>query len=68
MIFDCTRTLLIGKMSYIWFSGFAEALDDSFDIVVPQDVYALYAIDILAPSFVSIIRSYIMFDYIVARI
>lgn len=40
-------------------SGYTEALDDSSDIVVPQDDYGLYAIDILDPSFVSIIFFYI---------
>ncbi|XP_024990820.1 phospholipase A(1) LCAT3 isoform X2 [Cynara cardunculus var. scolymus] len=32
-------------------TGYTEALDDSSDIVVPQDDYGLYAIDILDPSF-----------------
>ncbi|KAJ9552813.1 hypothetical protein OSB04_016858 [Centaurea solstitialis] len=32
-------------------TGYVEALDDSSDIVVPQDDYGLYAIDILDPSF-----------------
>ncbi|KAD5960578.1 hypothetical protein E3N88_12050 [Mikania micrantha] len=31
--------------------GYTEALDDSSDIVIPQDDYGLYAIDILDPSF-----------------
>ncbi|KAF5805455.1 putative phospholipase A(1) [Helianthus annuus] len=31
-------------------TGYAEALDDSSDIVIPQDDYGLYAIDILDPS------------------
>ncbi|KAI7739629.1 hypothetical protein M8C21_000698 [Ambrosia artemisiifolia] len=31
-------------------TGYTEALDDSSDIVVPQDDYGLYAIDILDPS------------------
>ncbi|KAJ0788851.1 putative phospholipase A(1) [Helianthus annuus] len=33
------------------FSGYTEALDDSSDIVIPQDDYGLYAIDILDPSY-----------------
>ncbi|KAL7586321.1 hypothetical protein Lser_V15G35678 [Lactuca serriola] len=32
-------------------TGYTEELDDSSDIVVPQDDYGLYAIDILDPSF-----------------
>ncbi|XP_076887841.1 phospholipase A(1) LCAT3-like [Bidens hawaiensis] len=31
-------------------TGYTEALDDTCDIVVPQDDYGLYAIDILDPS------------------
>ncbi|KAH6757525.1 lecithin:cholesterol acyltransferase 3 [Perilla frutescens var. hirtella] len=32
-------------------TGYTEALDDSSEIIVPQDDYGLYAIDILDPSF-----------------
>nr|GEW55162.1 phospholipase A(1) LCAT3-like [Tanacetum cinerariifolium] len=32
-------------------TGYTEALDDTSDIVVPDDDYGLYAIDILDPSF-----------------
>lgn len=35
------------------FAGYTEPLDDSSEIVVPQDDYGLYAIDILDPSTVS---------------
>ncbi|MFS7962061.1 putative phospholipase A(1) [Helianthus anomalus] len=31
-------------------TGYTEALDDSSDLVIPQDDYGLYAIDILDPS------------------
>ena len=58
----------MGKTCVSNFTGYAEALDDSSDIVVPQDDYGLYAIDILDPSFVSIVASYIMFGYILATI
>jgi hypothetical protein len=34
------------------FSGYTEALDDSTEILVPDDDYGLYAIDILDPSLV----------------
>ena len=37
----------------LWgFSGYTESLDDSSEIVVPEDDYGLYAIDILDPSIV----------------
>ncbi|XP_071685789.1 phospholipase A(1) LCAT3 [Rutidosis leptorrhynchoides] len=32
-------------------TGYTEALDDSSDLVIPDDDYGLYAIDILDPSF-----------------
>lgn len=41
-----------GNSVCLAFSGYTEALDDSSDIVVPQDDYGLYAIDILDPSLV----------------
>lgn len=34
-------------------AGYTESLDDDSEIVVPQDDYGLYAIDILDPSTVS---------------
>lgn len=37
------------------FSGYTESLDDSIEVAVPQDDYGLYAIDILDPSFVSLV-------------
>lgn len=40
------------------FVGYTEPLDDTTDIVVPQDDYGLYAIDILDPSFVSLFLLY----------
>lgn len=36
----------------VGYSGYTESLDDSTEIVVPQDDYGLYAIDILDPSVV----------------
>ena len=37
------------------FSGYTETLDDSIELVVPEDDYGLYAIDILDPSAVRLI-------------
>ncbi|CAK9155465.1 unnamed protein product [Ilex paraguariensis] len=34
-------------------TGYTEQLDDSIEILVPEDDYGLYAIDILDPSIVS---------------
>lgn len=34
----------------VGYSGYTESLDDCTEIVVPQDDYGLYAIDILDPS------------------
>ncbi|MFS7936611.1 putative phospholipase A(1) [Helianthus anomalus] len=38
-------------LSDIVIKCYTEALDDSSDIVIPQDDYGLYAIDILDPSY-----------------
>ena len=37
------------------FSGYTESLDDSIEIMVPEDDYGQYAIDILDPSPVRLI-------------
>jgi hypothetical protein len=36
----------------VFFLGYTETLDDATEIVVPDDDYGLYAIDILDPSLV----------------
>lgn len=49
--------ILIAIFSFgLWagFSGYTESMDDSIEVVVPQDDYGLYAIDILDPSYVSL--------------
>lgn len=38
---------------YVALAGYTESLDPDVEIVVPEDDYGLYAIDILDPSLVS---------------
>lgn len=50
-LFIRTRTVAL-KFVLFCFSGYTESLDKDTEIVVPEDDYGLYAIDILDPSFV----------------
>lgn len=43
---------LVLKLMDLLFSGYTESLDDDIEILVPDDDYGLYAIDILDPSWV----------------
>lgn len=45
--------LFSSKLFYSSSSGYTETLDENTEIVVPEDDYGLYAIDILDPSMVS---------------
>lgn len=42
------------KVNYVFFPGYTESLEKDKDLVVPDDDYGLYAIDILDPSTVLI--------------